>query len=75
MTIFEINFVHVNEQPYVVVFGTSIATNATRFNVDGLPGSQRRWADRAGASARASDCGEHIPKFKSTVLRRIRRNH
>jgi len=35
MTIFEINFVHINEQPYVVVFGTSIATTATRFDVDG----------------------------------------
>jgi len=41
MTIVEIKFVHVNEQPYVVLFGTSIATNATRFDVDSLPGRQR----------------------------------
>src|SRR5580704_7088078 len=56
--------VPVNEQPYVVVFGTSVAANATRLDVDGLPGIQRRWADRSGASARASDCGEHKHDFE-----------
>jgi hypothetical protein len=36
MTIFEINFVHVNEQPYVIVFGTPMSATVARVDLDSL---------------------------------------
>jgi len=50
MTILEINFVHVNKQPYVIVFGNPIATNTTRLNLDDLVGAQTRDTERFGSA-------------------------
>jgi len=50
MTILETNFVQVNKQPYVLVFGTPIATNATRLNLDDQVGAQTRDTERFGSA-------------------------
>jgi hypothetical protein len=41
MTIFEINFVHVNEQLYVIVFGTPMPATVARVDLDSLARGQR----------------------------------
>jgi len=41
MTVVKINFLHVNEQAYVIALGASIATPSAKLNVSGLPRSQR----------------------------------
>jgi len=50
MTILEINFVHVNKQPYVIVLGNPIATNTTRLNLDDQVGAQTRDTERFGSA-------------------------
>jgi hypothetical protein len=60
VAIFKIEFVHVDKQTYVIVFGSSAASiYTTRLNVSGLSGKQRRRADRPRAPASATDGRKH----------------